>query len=55
LRKPFLVTERLILIPGMTKFSPTAHAMIQLLTGLDHPVESLVPVARAMESRCYSP
>lgn len=26
------------LIPGMTKFPPTAHAMLELLTGLDHEV-----------------
>ena len=30
---------RRYLIPGMTKFPPTAHPMVQLLTGLDHEVE----------------
>jgi 2-polyprenyl-6-methoxyphenol hydroxylase-like FAD-dependent oxidoreductase len=29
---------RRYLIPGMTKFPPTAHAMLNLLTGLDHEV-----------------
>jgi 2-polyprenyl-6-methoxyphenol hydroxylase-like FAD-dependent oxidoreductase len=29
---------RRYLIPGMTKFPPTAHAMLKLLTGLDHEV-----------------
>ena len=29
-----------MLIPGLTKFPPTAHAMLDLLTGLDHPVET---------------
>lgn len=28
------------LIPGMTKFPPTAHAMTKLLTGLDHEVRT---------------
>jgi len=26
------------LIPGMTKFPPTSHSMLELLTGLDHVV-----------------
>jgi 2-polyprenyl-6-methoxyphenol hydroxylase-like FAD-dependent oxidoreductase len=33
-----LGTLRGYLIPGMTKFPPTAHAMLKLLSGLDHEV-----------------
>jgi hypothetical protein len=30
---------RRYLIPGMTRFPPTAHQMMELVTGLDHEVE----------------
>jgi hypothetical protein len=33
-------TLRHYLIPAMTRFGPTAHAMTALLTGLDHKVEA---------------
>ena len=38
-RPELVALFRRYLIPGLTKFPPTAHQMIKLVTGLDHAVE----------------
>ena len=38
-RSELIALVRRYLIPGMTKFPPTAHQMMELVTGLDHAVE----------------
>jgi hypothetical protein len=39
------------LIPGLTRFGPTAHAMVELLTGLDHPVAVRGKASEVRDSR----
>ena len=38
-RPELVALFRRYLIPGLTKFPPTAHQMMKLVTGLDHAVE----------------